>query len=519
MSETPLDLSKLALDRTPSQPNPGNKPVARRGWGLRYVLPLGILLGFFGLLIASAGRQWMPKQTVSVVPVMVQRGQVQQAGTALFQAAGWIEPRPTAIRVAALSPGVIESLLVVEGQQVAKGEPIARLISIDAELAVEQAEATVAIRSGQLRRAEAERDAAKIRVAQPVHLQVALADASSALAKAKTQRDSIPFSIEVAEAQRQFTADSVAGKEAAGTAVAGIVLHRAQNEHAQADATLRELHERKPNLQREIDALQKKVDALNTQVELLVEERRQLEEAEAKVESAIALRDEAKSLLRGARLNLERTTICAPIAGRVLRLVASPGTRVMGMESSGGQSSSTVIEMYDPARLQVRADVRLDDVPMVVPGQPVEIETASASGPLRGRVLQSTSVANIQKNTLEVKVELIDPPDNVRPEMLVTTTFLAPTLPSSQATATETVRMMMPKQLVQSPENDPFAWVVGAEGQAKQKRLVLGKSSQDGLIEIIEGLDVTDKLIASGFDDLQPGDGVLVGGEDPSLGR
>lgn len=191
----------------------------------------------------------------------------------------------------------------------------------------------------------------------------------------------------------------------------------------------------------------------------------------------------------------------------------------MGMESSGGQSSSTVIEMYDPARLQVRADVRLDDVPMVVPGQPVEIETASASGPLRGRVLQSTSVANIQKNTLEVKVELIDPPDNVRPEMLVTTTFLAPTLPSSQATATETVRMMMPKQLVQSPENDPFAWVVGAEGQAKQKRLVLGKSSQDGLIEIIEGLDVTDKLIASGFDDLQPGDGVLVGGEDPSLGR
>ena len=98
----------------------------------------------------------------------------------------------------------------------------------------------------------------------------------------------------------------------------------------------------------------------------------------------------------------------------------------MGLETTAGQSSSTVVEMYDPQKLQVRVDVRLEDVPMVTPGQQVNIETASSADVIHGQVLQITSSANIQKNTLEVKVELLDPPLAVSPEMLVTAAFLAP---------------------------------------------------------------------------------------------
>jgi hypothetical protein len=82
--------------------------------------------------------------------------------------------------------------------------------------------------------------------------------------------------------------------------------------------------------------------------------------------------------------------------------------------------------MYEPSRLQVRADVRLEDVSRVIPGAPVEIETAAVQGVVKGRVLQSTSTANVQKNTLEVKVELLDPPEALSPEMLVKASFLAP---------------------------------------------------------------------------------------------
>src|SRR6056297_2647368 len=119
MSESQLDLSRLALERSPSNAAP--KTRRRRRWVSRYVIPPGILMGFVALLGAAAGRQFLPSPAVTVVPVIVKRGEVQQAGTPLFQAAGWIEPRPTSVSVAALAPGVVQELLVVEGQKITKG--------------------------------------------------------------------------------------------------------------------------------------------------------------------------------------------------------------------------------------------------------------------------------------------------------------------------------------------------------------------------------------------------------------
>lgn len=516
MSESQLDLSKLALDRSPTGRAAG-KP-RPKGWLLRYVLPLSILLGFLALLGVAAGRQLYPEQSVTVVPVIVKRGEVQQQGTPLFQAAGWIEPRPTSVGVPALAPGVIEELLVVEGQAVTKGQPIARLIAIDALLSVELANAALAIRDGELQRAQAERVAAVIRLEKPIHLNVQISDADSMLAKATTELDKLPFLVEAAEANLAFTGSSLEGKRAAKGAIAGLIVEQAVNDHASAYAQLKELKKRGPNLQREVQALQGKVDALQQQLVLLVEENRQLQEATANVASSTAIRDEARLLLRRAKLNLERTVVRAPIAGRILRLIASPGARVMGLDEKAGQSSSTVVEMYDPARLQVRADVRLEDVTMVVPGAPVEIETASSGSVILGRVLQSTSSANIQKNTLEVKVELIEPPATVSPEMLVTATFLAPKTVSTSVKSFETDRILVPQQLIRSDNGRSFAWVVNANNQAVRKTLTVGGTGSDGLVEIVEGLNVTDKLISSSVENLQPGDAILVTGEDQTIG-
>ncbi|MCA9133951.1 MAG: efflux RND transporter periplasmic adaptor subunit, partial [Planctomycetales bacterium] len=446
MSNAKLDLSQLALDRAPA--SEGKPRSHRRRWLTRYALPGSMLFGFLTLLAVAAGTSILPRPTVEVVPVIVKRTLQQTAGTPLFQAPGWIEPRPTAISVAALAPGVIDELLVVEGQSVAKDEPIARLIAIDAEIALEQAQAALAIREGELARAVAELRAAEIRRRQPVHLRVPLADAQSMLAKTQTELDKLPFLIEAAEANVQFALSSWQGKRLAQSAIAGRVVEQAQSEHAAAAAQLHELQHREPNLRQEVRALQGKVDALQKQLDLLIEESRQVAEAEAKVQTATALRDEAQSRLRQAELTRQRTVIRAPIPGRILRLVASPGSRVMGLEANAGQSSSTVVEMYDPSRLQVRADVRLEDVPLVTRGQPVEIKTAAIAGVLQGRVLHTTSTASVQKNTLEVKVELFDPPDTVSPEMLVATTFLAPQTAAAMEPASRVERLYVPRQLV-----------------------------------------------------------------------
>ncbi len=204
--------------------------------------------------------------------------------------------------------------------------------------------------------------------------------------------------------------------------------------------------------------------------------------------------------------------------GRVLRLVAAPGSRVMGLETTAGQSSSTVAEMFDPKRLQVRTDVRLEDVPKVTKGQPVEIATASSSQVIRGQVLQVTSSANIQKNTLEVKVELLEPPETVSPEMLVTATFLAPKSETHVDSSSETERMFVPRSLVQSPDAGPYVWIADANSTARRRVIELGGKSGDDLLAVKAGLRVTDKLIATGLDGLREGTRVVVTGDDPSLG-
>ena len=81
-----IDLSQLAIDRA--------APVRRKRRHLltRYLLPMGMLAGFAGLIVWAGWEQLFPPQSVTVVPVQVLQAQQQPAGTPLFTAAGWIEP-------------------------------------------------------------------------------------------------------------------------------------------------------------------------------------------------------------------------------------------------------------------------------------------------------------------------------------------------------------------------------------------------------------------------------------------
>ena len=204
-------------------------------------------------------------------------------------------------------------------------------------------------------------------------------------------------------------------------------VHQAQSELDAAAAAVDELQARTARLGREVEAQTLRRDALRRRLELKTEETRQLADAAARVDAAEARLQLAEVGVASTRLRLDRMTVRAPAGGRVLALVARPGTRLMGLAAGTLQDASTVASLYDPASLQVRAEVRLEDVPRVVPGQCVKVETPAApGGPLDGEVLFSTSQADIQKNTLQVKVALTNPPPALRPDMLVQATFLAP---------------------------------------------------------------------------------------------
>jgi len=519
---TRLDLRQLAVHRETSQG--GEKAVRgpRRRLSLltRYVLPGGLLLGFLGLIAWSARTSLLPSRPVTVMPVLSARTEVQQAGTPLFQAAGWVEARPTPIVVTALAEGVVERLLVVEGQAVKAGEPVATMIEADARLELEKAEAELRLREAELARSRAKLVAAKNRIQNPVHLEAPLAEAEAALAKAKTELTALPEQLASAEARLRFCRLDLEGKNAAKSALPQRAIDQAQSDLETASATVRELKARAEKLQLEVVALTARRDTLQKQLELKIEETREVQEGEANVQAAEAFVRQAQNVVDTAKLQLERMIVRAPQDGRVLRLVARPGRRVSGLSPLSMEDSSTIVTLYDPAMLQLRTDVPLDQVPRVRPGQPVKIETEAVPSGLEGEVLFKTAFTDLQKNTLDVKVAIKNPPADLRPDMLARCTFLAAPEPGSEKKASEQLRLLVPMSLVENGESGSRVWLADqAAGQAHSRTVKIGQPTGKGdLVEVLEGLTELDKLIVGGREGLKDGERITVTGENMTQG-
>ncbi len=110
-----IALKQLAVDREDSD-SISIKP--RRSYLSRYLVPGFLALGFLVIIAWALRNVLMPGIPVTVIPVTVNQVGNQEQGTELFKAAGWVEPRPTVIRVPALAEGVVKELLVVDDQAV-----------------------------------------------------------------------------------------------------------------------------------------------------------------------------------------------------------------------------------------------------------------------------------------------------------------------------------------------------------------------------------------------------------------
>jgi multidrug efflux pump subunit AcrA (membrane-fusion protein) len=188
--------------------------------------------------------------------------------------------------------------------------------------------------------------------------------------------------------------------------------------------------------------------------------------------------------------------------------------RLMGLSTQGLHEASTVISLYDPARLQVRADVRLEDVPRIQIGQAVRVEGASLGGALDGEVLLATSQADIQKNTLQVKVGIKSPPPFLKPDMLVQVTFLSPPTDPEPGAESARLRLVVPRAFVESADGGSAVWLADqTAGRARRRLVSLGAPVGD-FIEVLDGLTPADRLIASGREGVREGERITVKAEE-----
>ena len=177
----------------------------------------------------------------------------------------------------------------------------------------------------------------------------------------------------------------------------------------------------------------------------------------------------------------------APVSGIVMRLDAAPGMIT-------GPDAVPIVAIYDPRHLRARIDVPFGSVAAVHAGQQVQLRCESLGNTVvRGVVQRLQHESDLLKNTLQVKVELLDPPALLRPETLVRANFLATA--GEQSTGPSSFRV--PRAAVAGDRVfvfDPVAHV--ARAVAVQ---VVGESDGDALV--IGELSVAQRVVLAAVRD------------------
>lgn len=495
----------------------GAIPLPKFRWKTRILLPVLIFGAAGGLLLYAAGDVIRPVPSVQVVPVIVKSGVQGGASGATVQAPGWVEADPFPTAVSALAEGVVQEVLVLEGERVSAGQVVARLVDADAQLAVQRAEAEVRERESALLAAKAGLNAAQRTWDNPVELRRALAFKEAEAAEKRAELRRWPAQVAAEEAKMkslQAEYERLTPIHAKGQA-SEIEYIRAHQDYLAQKATYEAAVADQPILEAELAAIEADVAAARQNLELRIEDTKELEEARSMVHGAEAALLKAQAMLAEARLMLERTQVRSPVDGVVMVRYAQVGSKLM--LKSDMATSAQVVQLYNPEKLQVRVDVPLAEAANVSIGQDAEITVnVLPDRTFRGRVTRVVHEADIQKNTLQVKVAIESPVPELKPEMLARVRFLPQVKDDGRQ---EQERVFAPETIVRpDAAGHAQAWIVDqASGTAELRHVMVGAARIGGWREVVSGLHPGDRLIAGETGRLQAGQKVRIAGEAPTL--
>lgn len=214
-------------------------------------------------------------------------------------------------------------------------------------------------------------------------------------------------------------------------------------------------------------------------------ERREL----ARVRSGLT---EAEVRLEREKMNLSRTEIRAPFAGRVAGLAVSPGDRA--------REGDSLMAVLDLSRVDVQVQVLETELPAVEVGRAATARfTAFPNRTLEGRVVSVNPVVDRSRNTARVTVRLSNPDARVVPGMHARVRV---------AGRLHAGRTFVPREAVVERDRREVVFVFApsepgsATGRAKWRYVTTGLENEES-VEIVPAEDT---------ESLEPGEIVLVGG-------
>src|SRR3989441_6806944 len=225
------------------------------------------------------------------------------------------------------------------------------------------------------------------------------------------------------------------------------------------------------------------------------------------IRAASAQVQQMKAALDYTETQLAATEIKAPVSGTVLQRIVERGEMV-SPSSFGGESGTrtSVVALADLSDLQIELDISQTDFSRLKMGQRAEIvPEAFPNLKYTGFIAEIAPEANRAKATVQVKVKVDNPDEQLRPEMNARVNFMG----EEQTTQSKSSpRVMVAKAAVVRKDGTAFVFVVKGS-KVEQRSIRLGDEAGD-FYYVLEGLSGGESTATSGAEKLRDGDRVKI---------
>ncbi|HEY3041807.1 MAG TPA: efflux RND transporter periplasmic adaptor subunit [Pyrinomonadaceae bacterium] len=214
-----------------------------------------------------------------------------------------------------------------------------------------------------------------------------------------------------------------------------------------------------------------------------------------------------KAALDYSETQLAATEIKAPVSGTVLQRIVERGEMVSPSAFGESGARTSVVALADLNDLQIELDISQADFARLKMGQRAEIvPEAFPNLKYTGFIAEIAPEANRAKATVQVKVKVDNPDEQLRPEMNARVNFLADDQPTQGASV---ARVLVPKAAIVRRDGAAFVFVVKGN-KVEQRSVRLGDEAGD-FYYVFEGLSGGESTATSGAEKLRDGDRVKIG--------
>lgn len=439
--------------------------------------------------------QSKPKLDIAQLTVPVEARNV----TLRINASGKVVPFQS-VNISPKTSGVLENLLVEQGDKVKAGQIIARMDSAELQAQIVQSRARLAQAQAQLDKAlagsrpeEIAQSRARLEQAQAQLEQAQNGTRPEEIEQSKAQVESAQARVNLASSRVQRNRELY--QEGA---ISQDKLDEVLADDRSARASLTEAQRRLSQLQigsRSEEIAQRRAAVAEARAALRQSENGSRPEDIAEARAAV---NAARGELNAVQVKLEDTIVRAPFAGIVTQKYATEGSFVTPTTSASSTASATSSSIVAIARgLEVLAEVPEADIGQIRQGQQVEIVADSFPDRVfKGHVRLISPEAVVEQNvtSFQVRIALDSGKDKLLSGMNVDLTFLGAKLNNA---------MVVPTVAIVTEQGKTGVLIPAKDNTPEFRPVTIGSSVQDQT-QIVSGLNQGDRVFINLPKDRQP---------------